>query len=75
MFKLFGKVEDKLDVAKTASALLDIATHFLVVPTKKRIYVWCKDQDVEKVKRIISEREVIEVKKLRGCMSLVVGTY
>ena len=76
MFKKFlEKAEDKLDIAKTASALLDVATHFLIVPAKKRIYVWCKDENVEKVKKIISEREVITVKKLRGCMSLVVGTY
>jgi len=75
MFDFLKRTEDKLDVAKTSQALLDVATHFLIVPSKKRIYVWCKDQDVEKVKKIISEREVIAVKKLRGCMSLVVGTY
>jgi len=72
---MLGSWEDKADVAKTSAALLDVATHFLVVPKKKRIFVWCKDKDVEKVKKIISEREVIEVKKLKGEMSLVVGTY
>ncbi|RLI81341.1 hypothetical protein DRP04_06365 [Archaeoglobales archaeon] len=75
MLKFLEKAEDKADVAKTSAKLLDVATHFLIVPAKKRIYVWCKDQDVEKVKKIISEREVIAVKKLRGSMSLVVGTY
>ena len=72
---MLGSWEDKADIAKMSAALLDVATHYLVVPKKKRIFVWCKDRDVEKVKRIISEREVIEVKKLRGEMSLVVGTY
>ena len=75
MFNFLNKAEDKLDVAKTSAKLLDVATHFLIVPAKKRIYVWCIDEDVEKVKKIISEREVIEVKKLRGRMILVVGTY
>jgi len=71
---LFGKFEDKMDVAKTSSALLSVATHFLVVPAKKRIYVWCKAKDVEKIKKIFG-RELIEVKELRGDMRIVVGTY
>ena len=75
MLKFLEKAEDKADVAKTSAKLLDVATHFLIVPSKKRIYVWCKDQDVEKVKKLISEREVIEVKKLRVCMILEVVTY
>ena len=75
MKKFFENLEDKTDVAKTSAKLLNVATHFLVVPAKKRIYVWCKDEDVEKVKKIISDKEVLEVKKLRGEMSLVVGTY
>ena len=75
MLEFLGRIEDKADVAKTSAALLDVATHFLVVPKKKRIYVWCKARDVERVKKIINEREVIEVKELRGEMRLVVGTY
>ena len=72
--KVFEGFADRLDVAKTASALLSVATHFLVVPSKKRIYVWCKAKDVEKIKKIFG-RELIEVKELRGDMRIVVGTY
>ncbi len=39
MFDFLKKAEDKADVAKTSAKLLDVATHFLVVPSKKRIYV------------------------------------
>ncbi|RLI77977.1 hypothetical protein DRP05_08660 [Archaeoglobales archaeon] len=74
MFDFLGKAEDKLDVAKTSADLLDVATHFQVVPGKKRFYVWCKADNVEKVKEIFGD-EFIEVKELRGSMRLVVGTY
>lgn len=68
------EVEDKIDIAKTAVALLNVATHFQIVPGKKRIYVWCKVEDIEKVKEIFGG-ELVEVKELRGKMRLVVGTY
>ncbi len=74
MFDFLKKAEDKLDVAKTAVALLDVATHFQIVPGKKRIYVWCRAEDVERVKEIFGG-ELVEVKELRGRMRLVVGTY
>ena len=74
MLDFLGKAEDKLDVAKTAAALLDVATHFQVVPRKKIFYVWCYDDNVEKVKKIFGN-ELVEVKKLRGKMSLVIGTF
>jgi len=74
MFDFLKKAEDKADVAKTSAKLLDVATHFLIVPAKKRIYVWCYDENVEKVKKIFGS-ELIKVKKLRGRMSLVIGTY
>lgn len=74
MFDFLKKAEDKVDVAKTAVALLDVATHFQIVPGKKRIYVWCRDEDVERVKEIFGG-ELKEVKELRGRMRLVVGTY
>ena len=74
MFEFLKRAESRLDVAKTAAALLDIATHFQVVPAKKRIYVWCYSENVEKVKEIFGN-ELIEVKELRGKMRLVVGTY
>jgi|Deesub1362B_J571_1020462.scaffolds.fasta_scaffold00499_26 hypothetical protein len=74
MFDFLKKAEDKLDVAKTAVALLDVATHFQIVPGKKRIYVWCRAEDVERVKEIFGG-ELMEVKELRGKMRLVVGTY
>jgi len=74
MFKFLKKAEDKADVAKTSAKLLDVATHFLVVPAKKRIYVWCYEENVEKVKKIFGG-ELIKVKKLRGRMSLIIGTY
>ncbi|WP_290597043.1 MULTISPECIES: hypothetical protein [unclassified Archaeoglobus] len=74
MFGFLGEFEDRVDVARTSSTLLNVATHFLVVPSKKRIYVWCRSKDVEKVKKIFG-RELIEVKELKGDMRLVVGTY
>jgi|Deesub1362B_J571_1020462.scaffolds.fasta_scaffold00598_3 hypothetical protein len=74
MLDFLGRIEDKMDVAKTTSALLSVATHFLVVPKKKRIFVWCKAKDVEKVKKIFGN-ELIEVKELKGEMRLIVGTY
>lgn len=74
MFDFLKKAEDKVDVAKTAVALLDVATHFQIVPAKKRIYAWCRAEDVEKVKEIFGS-ELVEVKELRGRMRLVVGTY
>ena len=74
MFEFLKRAESRLDVAKTSATLLDIATHFQVVPAKKRIYVWCYSENVEKVKEIFGN-ELIEVKELRGRMRLVVGTY
>lgn len=74
MFDFLKRAESRLDVAKTAVALLDVATHFQIVPGKKRIYVWCKVEDIEKVKEIFGG-ELVEVKELRGRMRLVVGTY
>jgi hypothetical protein len=74
MFEFLGKAEDLMDIAKTVVQLHDVATHYQVVPAKKRIYVWCKAENLEKVKEIFGG-ELIEVKELRGEMRLVVGTY
>ncbi|RKY47515.1 MAG: hypothetical protein DRP88_04285 [Candidatus Neomarinimicrobiota bacterium] len=73
--KKFEKMEDKMDIAKTSLELLDVATHFLVAPKKKRIYVWCKEENVERVKEIIGKGEVISARFLRGGLWIVVATY
>lgn len=74
MFDFLGKAEDKLDIAKTSAALLSKAKMFLVVPSKKRIYIWCSKDDIEEIRRILGN-EYIETKELRGSMRLVVGTF
>ncbi|WP_309491823.1 hypothetical protein [Candidatus Hecatella orcuttiae] len=52
MFEFLGKAEDLMDIAKTVVQLHDVATHYQIVPAKKRIYVWCKAGNLEEVKEI-----------------------